>query len=341
VARIGEQQNFLGTSHRRDPVKTVVGSIRRGLSELYALPQGYEVVLGLGGASAFWDAATFSLIERKSRHAVFGEFSSRFARIVAEAAHLQPPDLVSAVPGSHPTLTAGDHIDTYAMTHNETSTGVAMPVLRPAGATGLVVVDATSAAGAMTVDVHQFDAYYFSPQKAFGSEGGLWLALMSPAAIDRVAATGSSRWVPPFLDLGNALTNSRLNQTYNTPALTTLALLRDQIEWIASLGGLEAAAARSVVASTLIYEWAEARDYAAPFVAVPGQRSPTVATIDLADSVSAADVSAVLRANGIVDTEGYRKLGRNQLRIATFPAIETADIEVLTRAIDFVVSAIT
>jgi phosphoserine aminotransferase len=341
VARLADRKNFLGTSHRREPVRAVVRRIRLGLSELYELPHGYEVVLGLGGASAFWDAATFSLIVRKSRHAVFGEFSSKFAAVVGGATHLASPDLVSAIPGTHPTLTGSDHVDTYALTHNETSTGVAMPVLRPETGSGLVLVDATSAAGAIGVDPLQFDAYYFSPQKAFGSEGGLWLAIMSPAAIERAESIAASpRWLPPFLDIAQAIANSRQDQTYNTPALTTLALLHDQIDWIEDLGGLKAAAARSAATSKLIYDWAESREFASPFVTVPEQRSPTVATIDLAATVEATKVSAVLRANGIVDTEGYRKLGRNQLRIATFPAIETADAEALTKAIDFVVAAL-
>jgi phosphoserine aminotransferase len=341
VAHLAERTNFLGTSHRREPVKAVVRRIRAGLVGMYELPNGYEVALGLGGATAFWDAATFSLIERKSRHAVFGEFSGKFAAAVAAAPHLHQPDLVSAVPGTHPTLTAGDHIDSYALTHNETSTGVAMPVSRPPASTGLVLVDATSAAGAIEVDPTQFDVYYFSPQKALGSEGGLWLALMSPAAISRIEAIAvSKRWMPPFLDLNTAVVNSRKDQTYNTPALTTLALLADQIDWIESLGGLAAAAARCRETSAVIYAWAEASEYAVPFVTEPAMRSPTVTTIDFDPAISANDIAAVLRANGIVDTESYRKLGRNQLRIATYPSIETADAERLTAALDFIVAAI-
>lgn len=341
VAGLAERTNFLGTSHRREPVKAVVHQIRAGLAGMYGLPDGYEVVLGLGGATAFWDAAIFSLIERKSRHAVFGEFSGKFAAAVAAAPHLQQPDLVSAVPGSHPTLTAGGHIDTYALTHNETSTGVVMPVSRPPAATGLMLVDATSAAGAIEVDPTQFDVYYFSPQKALGSEGGLWLALLSPAAISRIEAIAASRrWVPPFLDLSTAIANSRKDQTYNTPSLTTLALLADQIDWIDSLGGLAGAATRCRATSAVIYKWAETREFASPFVSDSAMRSPTVATIDFDDAISANDVAAVLRANGIVDTESYRKLGRNQLRIATFPSIETADVERLAAALDFIVAAI-
>ncbi len=342
VARLANRKNYLGTSHRQEPVRSVVRRIREGLSELYALPNGYEVVLGLGGATAFWDAAAFSLIEHKSRHAVFGEFSGKFASVVGEATHLEPPDQVSAIPGSHPTVTASEHIDAYALTHNETSTGVTMPVLRPEGSSGVVLVDGTSAAGAISVDPAQFDAYYFSPQKAFGSEGGLWLAIMSPAAIERTELIAASpRWVPRFLDLANAVSNSRQDQTYNTPALTTLALLCDQIDWVTSLGGLPAAAARSAATSELVYEWAESSDFASPFVENREQRSPTVATIDLDSTVAAGDVAGALRTNGIVDIEGYRKLGRNQLRIATFPAIEIADADRLTRAIDFVAAILT
>jgi len=341
VAALADRHNYLGTSHRREPVKAVVRAIRRGLAELYGLPDGYEVALGLGGATAFWDAATFSLIEHKSRHAVFGEFSGKFADVVTETPHLASPDLVSAPPGTHPTVTAGNHIDAYALTHNETSTGVVMPVVRPPDSAGLVLVDGTSAAGAILVDPHQFDAYYFSPQKAFGSEGGLWLALLSPAAVDRIGVLAASdRRVPPFLNLAIALDNARLDQTYNTPALTTLALLADRIEAMRNTGGLEAAAERSRAGSSLVYQWAEESHFAAPFVAVATQRSPTVVTIDLDESIDAAEVSAVLRSNGIVDTEGYRKLGRNQLRIAAFPLIEVADLERLTRAIDHVVAAL-
>lgn len=329
--------SYLGTSHRRPAVKSVVAAIRQGLTDLYDLPPGFEVLLGVGGATAFWDAAAFGLIERRSQHLVFGVFSRKFADLVAAAPHLESPDIVASEPGTHPEMSPNPDVDVYALTHNETTTGVAMPIARPEGVEGLVVVDATSAAGAMEASAAAFDAYYFSPQKAFGSEGGLWIALCSPFAISRIERLASERWIPPFLSLRSALDNARKDQTHNTPALATLFLMRRQIDWMLDMGGLEWAAARSRHTSGIIYDWADAAEYATPFVADRQQRSPTVVTIDLIDEVDASVVSGVLRANDIVDTESYRTLGRNQLRIATFPNIEPADVEKLTRAIDHVV----
>ena len=329
---------YIGTSHRQKGVKSVVGRVRAGLRELFSLPDGYEVVLGNGGTTVFWDVATFGLIERRSQHLSFGEFSSKFAAAAKAAPYLEDPDVIESPPGSHPDAVARDDVDAYALTHNETSTGVAMEIRRPSGASGLVIVDATSAAGGMRVDPTQFDAYYFAPQKCFGSEGGLWLALLSPAAIERVAAIAAAgRWCPASLDLTIALDNSTKDQTYNTPALATLFLLADQVEWMLAGGGLEWAASRCDRSAEILYGWAESSDYATPFVAKPDDRSHVVGTIDLDESVDAVTVSSVLRANGIVDTESYRKLGRNQLRIAMFPAIESDDVTALTRCIDHVV----
>ena len=337
IAGLAARELYLGTSHRREPVRAVVASIREGLADLYRLPTGYEVVLGVGGTTAFWDGAAFCLISQQSQHAVFGEFSSKFADVVARTPHLMEPERVEAPPGGHPELEPVAGVDAYALTHNETSTGVAMPVRRPDQA-GLVLVDATSAAGAMEVDALEFDVYYFSPQKAFGSEGGLWVALMSPAAVDRIDEIArSDRAVPAFLDLHIAVGESRKNQTYNTPALATLGLLSDQVDWMRTNGGLEATAATSRRNSTVVYDWALRSSYASPFVANPDMRSPTVVTVDLEDGIDAATVSAVLRSHGVVDTEGYRKLGRNQLRLAAFPAIDLADLERVTRAIDYIV----
>jgi phosphoserine aminotransferase len=315
----------------------VVGRIRAGLTELLALPTGYEVILGNGGATAVWDAAAFGLIERRSEHLCFGEFSSKFAAVVAGAPHLDAPIVIESEPGTHPELVVDGSVDTYAITQNETSTGVMMEVRRPAGAEGLVLVDATSGAGALRVDPSEFDVYYFSPQKAFGADGGLWLAACSPAAVERIERiAGSERWQPPSLALSTALDNSRLDQTYNTPALVTLFLLGDTIEWMLAHGGLEWAASRCDRSAEVLYGWAQQSPHAAPFVAKPSERSHTVATIDF-EGVAADDLAAALRANGILDTESYRKLGRNQLRIALFPAIETEDVVTLTRAIDHLV----
>jgi phosphoserine aminotransferase len=328
---------YLGTSHRQPTVRSMVGRLRSGLRELFALPDDYEVALGNGGTSAFWDTAVFSLIERRSQHLSFGEFSSKFAAAVARAPHLAEPEVIASPAGSHPEPRANPDVDLYALTHNETSTGVSMPVSRPSDA-GLVAVDATSGAAGLPVDPADFDVYYFAPQKCFAADGGLWVALLSPPAIERTEAImGGGRWIPDSLNLLIALENSRANQTWNTPALATLFLMVHQLEWINGQGGLDWAAKRCDESAGIVYGWAEASDYAVPFVSDPVQRSHTVATVDLDEDVDAAAVSKALRANGIVDTESYRKLGRNQLRIAMFPAIEPADLEILTRAIDWVV----
>jgi len=331
---------ILGTSHRQKPVKNVVKSVREGLNSLFSLPEGYEVILGNGGSTAFWDIATFGLIEDRSQHLVFGEFSSKFASASKEAPFLGEPTVIKSEPGTHPTASAEAGIDVYALTHNETSTGVAMPIKRPAGTDGaLVLVDATSAAGGLDVDAKEFDTYYFAPQKSFASDGGLWLALMSPAAIARAEKIkASGRWIPAFFDLGTAIENSRLDQTYNTPALVTLMLLDEQIKWMNANGGLKFAAGRSADSASRLYGWAEKTSYTTPFVVDPAQRSKVVGTINFDDAIDATKIAAALRANGIVDTEPYRKLGKNQLRIGMFPAVDPADIDALTASIDFVVS---
>lgn len=331
----------LGTSHRQAPVKALVAAVRSGLVELFGLPDGWEIVLGNGGSTYFWDAATFGLIDRRSHHLVFGEFSAKFAEATATAPHLDAPAIVTADPGDHPDAAADAGVDVYALTHNETSTGVAMSLRRPTGAGDdqLVVVDATSAAGGLPWDPAEVDVYYFAPQKCFGADGGLWLAACSPAAVERIERiTGSGRWCPASLDLGLALANSRLDQTYNTPALATLVLLASQLEWMLAIGGLEACVARSRASAGHLYGWAERTEWAAPFVADPAKRSNVVGTIDLADHLDAAAVVAALRANGIVDTDGYRKLGRNQLRIGMFPAVDPADVEALTACLDHLVA---
>jgi len=327
---------YLGTSHRNAGVRDVVRSIQEGLSAFYSLPEGYEVVLGLGGATAFWDAASFGLIDRRSAHFVCGEFSEKFAAVTAGAPHLDEPVVVAAPYGSAPAPRRVDGVDVAAFIHNETSTGVKAPFGRHGDA--LVVVDGTSAAGAVPFDVAATDVYYFSPQKAFGSEGGLWLSIISPAAIERIGTiAASNRWIPPLLSLSRALDNSRKNQTYNTPALATLFLLDRQIAAMIAEGGLDVVATRSARSAQHIYDWAEERPFAIPFVADPGLRSPTVVTVDLDDSVPAPRLISVLEKHGIVDIGGYRKLGRNQLRIATFPNIPTDDVEALTACIDYVV----
>lgn len=339
-ALVGAAPHLLGTSHRRPAVKHLVRRIREGLTTLFSLPSGYEVALGNGGASLFWEAAVFGLIRQRSAHAVFGEFSAKFAAAARAAPFLSDPLVVEAEPGSAPTMRGAPGVDLYALTHNETSTGVATAIRRPAGADdgALVAVDGTSAAGAIAFDVAECDAYYFSPQKAFASEGGLWIALLSPAAIARLDEVGGQRYVPAILDLRVAVSNSRADQTLNTPAITTLFLLADQIDWLLGRGGLEAAAKDCAAKSGFLYDWASSRDWADPFVADPALRSPVVCTIDLDTAVRADEVSTVLRANGILDTEAYRKLGRNQLRLATFPAVEAADVERLAAAIDHVVA---
>jgi phosphoserine aminotransferase len=330
---------IMGTSHRKPPVKQLVGSVRSGLSDLFSLPDGWEVVLGNGGTTVFWDVASFGLVDQRSQHLVFGEFSSKFAEVCASAPHLGDPVVISTEPGTHPTATARDGIDLYALTHNETSTGVAMDLRRPAGTDGaLVAVDATSGAGGLPWDPAEVDVYYFAPQKCFAADGGLWLAACSPAAVERIERLAASdRWRPASLDLGIALANSRLDQTYNTPAVTTLLLLESQLRWMLDSGGLDWCVKRSQASSGHLYDWAEARPWATPFVADPAQRSAVVGTIDLDAAVEATKVSAALRANGVVDTDSYRRLGRNQLRIGMFPAIEPADVEALTACIDFLV----
>jgi phosphoserine aminotransferase len=334
--------SILGTSHRQKPVKNVVKRVREGLTSLFNLPEGYEVVLGNGGSTAFWDIATFGLIEERSQHLVFGEFSSKFAAASKEAPFLGEPTVIKSEPGSHPVSVVEAGIDVYALTHNETSTGVAMPIIRPAGTDGaLVLVDATSAAGGLMVDAKEFDSYYFAPQKSFASDGGLWIAIMSPAAIARAEKIkASGRWVPAFFDLGIAIENSRLDQTYNTPALVTLMLLAEQIEWMNSNGGLSFAAGRSTASSDILYSWAEKTSYTTPFVTDPAMRSKVVGTINFDDAIDATQICAALRANGIVDTEPYRKLGKNQLRIGMFPAVDPSDVDALTKCIDHVVAAL-
>jgi phosphoserine aminotransferase len=330
---------YMGTSHRQATVKQVVGSIRTGLSELFDLPDGWEILLGNGGATYFWDAATFGLIVGRSQHLSFGEFSSKFAAAAAAAPHLHEPVVITSDPGTYPRAVADPEIDAYAFTHNETSTGVAMKLVRPDG-DGLVLVDATSGAGGLEWDPSQVDVYYFSPQKCFAGDGGLWVAACSPAALERIRQiAGVGRWVPASLDLKISLDNSLLNQTYNTPALATIYLLERQVHWMLDNGGLSWAVGRSATSASTLYDWAEARSFASPYVANPDERSNVVGTIDL-DGVDAPTVSKVLRANGIVDTEAYRKLGRNQLRIGMFPAIEPHDVALLTSCVDFVVDAL-
>ena len=334
VARLASSLDLLGTSHRQAPVKSLVRSVREGIGELFALPDGYEVLLGNGGSTAFWDAAAFSLIERRSHHLTFGEFGAKFGKAAA-APWLEAPSIAKAEPGSRPTLEYVEGVDVVAYPHNETSTGVFHPVVR-AQADALTVVDATSAAGGLAVDVAESDLYYFAPQKNFAADGGLWLALASPAAIERIERIGGSdRYIPEFLSLQQAVTNSRLEQTLNTPALATLLMLDEQIRWMLGSGGLDAMTARTAESAATLYAWAEGRAEATPFVTDPEHRSNVVVTIDFDESVDAAALAKALRANGVVDTEPYRKLGRNQLRVATFAAIEPSDVVQLTRCLDF------
>jgi phosphoserine aminotransferase len=335
---------LMGTSHRHKPVKQVVGRVRAGLAELFALPEGYEVALGNGGTTAFWDAATCALVRRRALHLSYGEFSQKFATCTREAPFLADSIVIKAAPGDAPEPCARPDVDVLAWAHNETSTGVMVPVTRPqeASADQLVLIDATSGAGGLPVDVSQSDVYYFAPQKGFASDGGLWLALLSPAAIERIEELGGApdgRWIPEFLSLATALENSRKDQTYNTPAIATLLMLADQIEWMLERGGLDGMVARSTESSRHLYAWAAAHAHATPFVADPAKRSLVVATIDFDDAVDAAAVAGTLRANGIVDVEPYRKLGRNQLRVAMFPATEPDDVRALTACIDYVLSA--
>ncbi|MFI1462781.1 phosphoserine transaminase [Nocardia carnea] len=331
--------SVFGTSHRQKPVKDVVARVRSGLRDLFSLPEGYEVVLGNGGTTAFWDAAAFGLVRERSLHLTYGEFSSKFASVTKKNPFLGDPIVVSADPGSAPEPVADPAADLIAWAHNETSTGVSVPVLRPAGSdNALVAIDATSGAGGLPVNITDADIYYFAPQKCFAADGGLWIALMSPAALARVQEIkDSGRWTPDFLSLPIAIENSLKDQTYNTPALATLLMFADQIDWLNRNGGLDWAVKRTLDSSSRLYAWAEASEYATPFVTDPAHRSQVVGTIDFADSVDAAAVAKTLRANGIVDTEPYRKLGRNQLRIGMFPAIDPEDVAQLTRCVDWVV----
>ena len=338
---------LMGTSHRQTPIRQLVASIREGLTEFFHIPQGYEIALGNGGASAFWEMACASLISRRAAFGTYGSFSAKFASSAANAPFLEQPAIFEGQPGTYriPEFTEG--VDAYCWAHNETSTGVAAPVQRVPGSAesgALTLIDATSAAGALPVDIAQTDAYYFSPQKAFGSDGGLWVAVLSPAAIERAATVEATahledaqRWVPPFLSLTQALSNSRKDQTLNTPAVATLIMMENQIRWLNDNGGLDWSSARCAESASILYSWAEHSDYAHPFVTDPTARSNAVVTIDLNDAVSASEVLSILRGNGIVDAAGYRKLGRNQLRVGVFPSVEPADVMALTQCVDYVV----
>ncbi|GGD21183.1 phosphoserine transaminase [Nocardioides daphniae] len=331
---------LMGTSHRQAPVKNTVGRVREGLAELFSLPEGYEIVLGNGGATAFWDIAAFGLVRNKSQHLSFGEFSSKFASSVKKAPWLAEPTVITSEPGSRPDAVAEEGVDVYGWAHNETSTAVMAPVVRPEGidSDALVLIDATSGAGGLPVDLNQVDAYYFAPQKCFASDGGLWLAAMSPKALARaeeIAAT--DRYIPPFFSLPTAIDNSKKNQTYNTPSVATLFLMAEQLDWMNANGGLAGMVERTTASSDALYGWAERTSYTTPYVTDPSHRSLVIGTVDFDDAIDAAAVAKVLRANGVVDTEPYRKLGRNQLRIAMYPAIDASDVEKLTQSIDYVV----
>ena len=340
VQALSAAAGLFGTSHRQAPVKNLVGRVRDGLRQFFSLPDGYEVILGNGGATAFWDAAAFGLIEKRSLHLTYGEFSSKFASATTANPFIDDPIVIKADAGSAPEPQSDPSVDAIAWAHNETSTGVAVPVRRPAGSeNALILIDATSGAGGLPVDVNDVDAYYFAPQKNFASDGGLWLAVLSPAALARIEAIAASgRWVPDFLSLPIAVDNSLKNQTYNTPAIGTLVLMAEQVDWLNDNGGLDWAVKRTADSSQRLYSWAEASEFATPFVADPALRSQVVGTIDFNDDVDAAAVAKVLRANGIVDTEPYRKLGRNQLRIAMFPAVDPEDVSALTQCVDWVVA---
>jgi len=341
LASVG--RTVLGTSHRQAPVRNLVGDVRHGLADLFSLPEGYEIILGNGGSTAFWDMAAFGLVRERAQHLAFGEFSAKFGSVTQKAPFLGDSTIIKGEPGTLPTPTAEAGIDVYAWAHNETSTGVMAPVNRVEGADegALILVDATSGAGGLPLDVAESDVYYFGPQKCFAADGGLWLAAFSPAALARVdEIVASGRWVPDFFSLPTAISNSRLNQTYNTPAVSTLALLSNQISWINDQGGLDWAVKRTTDSSSRLYSWAEATAYTSPFVADPSARSLVVGTIDFTDEVEAASVAAALRANGVVDVEPYRKLGRNQLRVGMFPAIDPEDISKLISSIEYVVSQI-
>ncbi|WNG92156.1 phosphoserine transaminase [Mycobacterium sp. ITM-2016-00318] len=338
LAALAAAGDLFGTSHRQAPVKNLVGRVRDGVRDLFGAPDGYEVILGNGGSTAFWDAAAFGLIDKRSLHLTYGEFSAKFASAVSKNPYVGDPVVIKADPGSAPQPQSDPSVDVIAWAHNETSTGVAVPVQRPEGSgDALVVIDATSAAGGLPVDITDVDAYYFAPQKNFASDGGLWIAVASPAALARIESIAASgRWVPDFLSLPIAVENSLKNQTYNTPAIGTLILLAEQLDWMLSNGGLDWAVKRTADSSARLYSWAEASAYATPFVADPAHRSQVVGTIDFSDDVDAAAVAKTLRANGIVDTEPYRKLGRNQLRIAMFTAVDPDDVSALTQCIDWV-----
>lgn len=337
LAALAEAGDVLGTSHRQQPVKSLVGRVRAGLRTLFSLPEDYEVVLGVGGATAFWDIATFGLIRERSAHLSYGEFSSKFAKAAGGAPFLADPVVLSAEPGSAPVPEAQQGTDLLAWAHNETSTGVMVPVTRPDGAE-LIAIDATSGAGGLPVNAADFDVYYFAPQKCFSSDGGLWIGLFSPAALARVEEIDASdRWIPEFFSLQTAVDNSRKDQTYNTPAITTLHLLANQIEWMLEHGGLEWTTKRTADSASRLYEWANRTSYATPFVTEPAHRSNVVGTIDFDESIDASRIAKILRANGIVDTDPYRKLGRNQLRVGMFPAVDPDDISALTSCIEYVV----
>ena len=341
LASVG--RTVLGTSHRQAPVRNLVGEVRNGLADLFSLPEGYEIILGNGGSTAFWDIAAFGLVRDRAQHLAFGEFSAKFGSVTQKAPFLGDPTIIKGEPGTLPTPSAEPGVDVYAWAHNETSTGVMAPVNRVKGADegALMLIDATSGAGGLPVDIAESDVYYFGPQKCFAADGGLWLAAFSPAALARVdEITASARWVPDFFSLPTAISNSRLNQTYNTPAVSTLALLSNQISWINDQGGLNWAVKRTADSSSRLYAWAEATAYTSPFVAAPSARSLVVGTVDFTDQVDAASVAAVLRANGVVDVEPYRKLGRNQLRVGMFPAVDPDDISKLISSIEYVVSQI-
>ncbi|BBZ08975.1 phosphoserine aminotransferase [Mycolicibacterium doricum] len=339
LAALAAAGDLFGTSHRQAPVKNLVGRVRDGVKALFSVPDGYEVILGNGGSTAFWDAAAFGLIDQRSLHLTYGEFSAKFASAVARNPFVGDPIVVKADPGSAPAPQADPSVDVIAWAHNETSTGVAVAVQRPAGSDdALIVIDATSGAGGLAVDIAQADAYYFAPQKNFAGDGGLWLAVVSPAALTRIEAIAQSgRWVPDFLSLPIAVENSVKNQTYNTPAIGTLVLLAEQLDWLNGNGGLDWAVKRTADSSQRLYSWAETSSFATPFVADPALRSQVVGTVDFSEDVDAAAVAKVLRANGIVDTEPYRKLGRNQLRVAMFAAVDPEDVSALTECVDWVV----
>ncbi|MEJ7893662.1 MAG: phosphoserine transaminase [Solirubrobacteraceae bacterium] len=337
LAALAERVDLMGTSHRQKPVRNLVAQVQDGLSQLFSAPDGYEVALGNGGTTCFWDAAAFGLVRERALHLSFGEFSGKFASVTKGAPFLADPVVVSAEPGTAPEPQGDASVDVVAWAHNETSTGVMVPVERPEG-DALVLIDATSGAGGLPVDLADADAYYFAPQKCFAADGGLWLAMLSPAAQERIGELAASdRWIPPFLSLDTALENSRKHQTYNTPALATLLLLADQVEWMNAGGGLDFCVGRTTESSSHLYDWAQASSFASPFVAEPAARSLVIGTIDFTDDVDAANIAATLRANGIVDTEPYRKLGRNQLRIAMFPAVDPDDVRALTACVDWIV----